>query len=60
MKLVLFITGLVLIGLSALIIKPIYKNLPQFGFLEFLLGSFALSLLSSGVSMVWSAFVLPI
>ncbi|OIP78252.1 MAG: hypothetical protein AUK48_02140 [Oscillatoriales cyanobacterium CG2_30_44_21] len=55
----LFFGGLALIAISVLIIKPIAKNLPQFGFLEFLLGSFALSLLSSGVKMLWSLFFIP-
>lgn len=59
MKLLLFFGGLALIAISVLIIKPIARNLPQFGLLEFLLGSFALSLLSSGVRMLWAVLFIP-
>jgi hypothetical protein len=59
MKLLLFFFGLGLITVSALILKPIARNLPNFGLIEFLIGGFALSLLGSGLKMVWAALVLP-
>ncbi|PZU92575.1 MAG: hypothetical protein DCE90_18000 [Pseudanabaena sp.] len=59
MKLLLFFGGLALIAISVLIIKPIAKKLPEFGLLEFLLGCFALSLLSSGVRMIWAVLFIP-
>jgi len=59
MKLLLFFLGLGLITASVFLIRPLVRNLPQFGFLEFLIGSFALSLLSGGVKIVWASFFVP-
>jgi hypothetical protein len=45
--------------LAIAILRPLVRNLPQFGFLEFLIGGFALSLLSGGVKMIFASFFVP-
>ncbi|MDX2254684.1 MAG: hypothetical protein NW214_04130 [Pseudanabaenaceae cyanobacterium bins.39] len=52
MKLFIFAIGLGLIGVSVAILKPLIRNLPEFGWWEFLVGSFALSLFGSGLRMI--------
>ena len=59
MKLPLFIVGLILVTIGVVILKPIAKQLPDFGFLDFVIGGFGLSLLTSGLKMVWWALILP-
>ncbi len=56
MKLFLFFLGLGLVTAAIAILRPLVRNLPQFGFLEFLLGGFALSLLTGGLKMLLAAF----
>lgn len=59
MKLPLFIVGLILVAIGVIIVRPIAKQLPDFGFLDFLIGGFGLSLLTSGLKLLWAALVLP-
>ncbi len=59
MKLPLFIVGLILVTIGVVILKPIAKQLPDFGFLDFVIGGFGLSLLTSGLKMLWWALILP-
>ena len=59
MKPLLLVIGLVLVLVSVVILRPIAKQLPDFGFLDFLIGGFALSLLTSGLKMLWWCLVLP-
>ncbi|MBD2152393.1 hypothetical protein H6F44_20060 [Pseudanabaena sp. FACHB-1277] len=59
MKLLLFFLGLALVSAAIFILRPIVRNLPQFGFLDFLISGFALSLLTGGVKMLWAAFFVP-
>ncbi len=60
MKLPLFIVGLILVAIGAIILRPIVKQLPDFGFLDFLIGGFGLSLFTSGLKMLWWALTLPL
>jgi len=59
MKLPLFIVGLILVTIGVIILRPIVKQLPDFGLLNFVIGGFGLSLFTSGMRMLWWAFVLP-
>jgi hypothetical protein len=59
MKLLLFVLGVVLVTASIFIFRPLVRNLPQFGLLDFLLGSFALSLLLGGMKMIFASFFVP-
>jgi hypothetical protein len=59
MKLLFFFLGLGLVTAAIAILRPLVRNLPQFGFLEFLIGSFALSLLVGGLKMIGAAFFVP-
>ena len=59
MKLPLFIVGLILVTIGVIILRPIAKQLPDFGFLDFLIGGFALSMLTGGMKMLWWALILP-
>lgn len=55
MKLILFIVGLALVAGGVLLLRPIAKHLPEIGFANFLVASFALSMVMGGANMMWAA-----
>jgi hypothetical protein len=56
MKLLLLFLGFGSVAIALVLLKPIAKNLPDLGFSDWLIGGFALSLLSGGLRMIWASF----
>jgi hypothetical protein len=56
MKLLLLFLGFVFVAIALVLLKPIAKNMPDIGFSDWLIGGFALSLLSGGLRMLWASF----
>jgi hypothetical protein len=56
MKLLLLFLGFIFVAIALVLLKPIAKNLPDMGFPDFLIGGFALSLLTAGLRMLWASF----
>ncbi len=56
MKILLLLLGFVFVAIGYWLLKPIIKNLPDMDFADFLIGGFALSLLTGGLKMLWASF----
>lgn len=56
MKLLVLFVGFIFVAIALVLLKPIAKNLPDMGLPDFLIGGFALSLLSGGLRMIWASF----
>ena len=59
MKLLAFFIGLAMLTGGFFLAKPIARNMPDLGFSDWLIGGLALSLITGGAKMVWTAFFLP-
>jgi hypothetical protein len=56
MKLLLLFLGFCGVAIGCWLLKPIFKNLPDMGFADWFIGSFALSMLLGGLKMIWLSF----
>ena len=56
MKLLLLLLGFGFVAIALVLLKPVVKNMPDLGFSDWLIGGFALSLLSGGLRMIWASF----
>jgi hypothetical protein len=56
MKLLLLFLGFCGVAIGYWLLKPIVKNLPDMGFADWFIGSFALSMLLGGLKMLWASF----
>jgi hypothetical protein len=55
-KLLLLILGFGSVAVAVVLLKPIIKILPDMGFADWFIGSFALSLLLGGLKMIGASF----
>jgi hypothetical protein len=56
MKILLLFLGVAFVAIGWWILKPIVKDLPDMDVAGFLIGGFGMSLVISGLKMLWASF----